>query len=346
MKFLDFTVLSATAFTLASARPSALPVEKTTFTDASASYPGGLKLEDSPEGASVASDGSIYALNQKSILNLNTGETLYEHTYNATYHHLAGSRWLKNGDLLVTDAAAHKLLRIPKGTKSAKTFLGDNKQHQPNDIAISLDEKNIYLSGMNWAENTGELWYSIGGAPLKSFDTMAAGLHRTNGIELVNDDKTLLITSSKHNPADSKMTDAKIYAFDLVDGVPQGKPTLKFDIFKTFPKYLEDGTLDPDGMRADTNGNVYQTLNGAQAVLRWNLNTPADYEVYDLPTVAWPTNLEMGGKDGKTLVVVGKCKAPEVAEGAEAPKQTSCVDMATVKYPGKAWTNLQQNGGY
>ncbi|OJD14693.1 hypothetical protein AJ78_04984 [Emergomyces pasteurianus Ep9510] len=55
---------------------------------------------------------------------------------------------------------------------------------------------------------------------------------------------------------------------------------------------------DIDGMRTDVDGNLYATLNGEGKVLQTILTTG----------VKSPINVELGGKDGKTLFTIGKCE--------------------------------------
>jgi len=57
---------------------------------------------------------------------------------------------------------------------------------QPNDIAISADESRVYLSGMNYDADTGDLWYyNVAQNTLHNIDLSGTvpKFFRTNGIE-------------------------------------------------------------------------------------------------------------------------------------------------------------------
>ena len=331
MKLLFTTLLSATAFS--ATLGAAIPV---TFIPGNKIYKHAGDLGASIEGASVDARGSLYALNSTHLLNLYSGETVYSHSEDATEQHLAGSRWTRSNVLLIADAVGKRVFKV---AKNAVSVAFDNEKFlQPNDLAMTTDESAIYFAGMNYSANTGELWYTKDGSKLKSIDTVAAGLFRTNGIEVSDDDQKLFITSAE-NGDDGKIASAKVWGFDLVDGVPSN-PKVAFDIYGNLPQFAEKGQLDPDGMRADTAGNIYNTLNAEGSILRWNVKNPKDFEVYELPSVAWPTNLEFGGSDGKTLAVVGRCRNEAGEIDGEVTK--SCVDVARVKAPGKAWSALQK----
>jgi sugar lactone lactonase YvrE len=58
---------------------------------------------------------------------------------------------------------------------------------KPNDMAISADESRLYLSGMNYDADPGDLWfYDITQKSLHNIDLSGTDpkLFRTNGIEL------------------------------------------------------------------------------------------------------------------------------------------------------------------
>jgi sugar lactone lactonase YvrE len=64
-------------------------------------------------------------------------------------------------------------------------------------------------------------------------------------------------------------------------------------------------------------------------------------KTFQLP-FAHLTNLELGGQDGKTLVVVGGCGPGPVSQTGQ-PATKGCVEMMRVDgAPGRAWSMLQE----
>jgi gluconolactonase len=333
-----FFLLSATAFLAgAFAIPTRAPC--TNFIPASKIYPAVSTLGPTIEGASVDAAGNLYAVNRTSLIELHTGRVVYSSNLDAKQQHFSSSRFARSGVALLGDAVGHRVNVIDKEGGKVLGAFEDRRLLQPNDIALSKDGKDVYLSGMDYAKNGGELWYSLDGGDLVKVDVGKEGLFRTNGIEVSADGKTLLLTSAENGEAGA-IASAKIYAFELQNGVPQTPPKVAFDLGATFPQLLKLG-MDPDGMRSDSAGNIYNTLNAVGRVLRWNINNPTrDWNLYDLPSVGFPTNLEMGGKDGKTLMVVGRCRMKDGK--IDAAVEESCADVARVASAGRAWNDMQE----
>jgi gluconolactonase len=327
----SFAALFALLAALASAAPSA---PKLVATSAAATYPAALKLGSSIEGCSVDSLGNMYAVNQTHFVAL--ADAAVQHPLlvgaGATTSHFAASRWTCKHGALVGDAAAHKLWNVAR----RDTQLADARMLQPNDFAVSRAEDRIYLAGMNYTANTGDLWfYDV--AKATATQVRVPGAFRMNGVELSADDRTLYVTSAENSPDATQVLSAKVWklAIDPATGVP-GKPVLAIDLYKTLQDMgLDPKTagMDPDGMRMDARGTLFMTLNAFGRVLMWDTAQSAcSAKIISLETIQNPTNLELGGADGKTLVVVGRCRK-DLA--------TSCVDSYRHSTAGRAFTNLQ-----
>jgi sugar lactone lactonase YvrE len=206
---------------------------------------------------------------------------------------------------------------------------------QPNDLALSSSScRTIYLSGQNYTADTiagesGDLWACKGGQTLKFPAQLLkdADIHRTNGIETSPDGGALYLSSAKN--VNGSVVANQIFRFRL--NKKSGKiieevPTLFFD-------FTGDGAaVDVDGMRTDTDGNLFVTRNGQGQIFKIS---PAGelLQIIQLPGMGGPSNLELGGPEGKTLFAIGKCKSdPEV--GCAAKIETDSV--------GKAFASLQQ----
>lgn len=137
--------------------------------------------------------------------------------------------------------------------------------NQPNDLALSVTNPNtIYLSGQNFIADTnagvsGDLWTCIGNRTFQFSPQILAiaDIHRTNGIETSPDGQFLYLSSAENSGG--AVISNRIFRFrlnedgTLVNAVPQ----LFFDFTG------EEAAIDIDGMRADTEGNLFVTRNGA-----------------------------------------------------------------------------------
>ncbi|KAF9165989.1 hypothetical protein DFQ26_008923 [Actinomortierella ambigua] len=323
-----------------------------TAKDGSTTYPGVKKLIGSIEGASVDAAGRFYAVDQQRFVDLQTGTILFDTVAsglpNTTF--LAASRGLRNGNFLVGDAGDHKVYEIERGHKGKpRVRFQSTEWLQPNDITLSGDGKRAYFSGMRWSEYKGDAWYALGRGPLtritKETNRPGVSLERINGIELSGDGRRLFATSARNEVINGaqKPQSAQVWALDLDAAgrpVKGAKWRMMIDLYAAVGKKasLKSG-LDPDGMRLDSKGIMYSTLYDHGAVLAWDTNGRRGkrVELIKLPTIYAPTNLEMGGKDGRTLVVVGICKKKNGEKD-----ETACVDTIRVPNPGRAITGLRR----
>lgn len=290
------------------------------------------------EGASVDKAGDLFAVNKTHLMNLAEagGGSLILGNDSSFF---ASSRFTRTLGVLVGDATLHTVWQKIHSAMQAPLFLPNAHMLQPNDMAISADESRIYLSGMNYAADTGDVWYyDVHKHVLKRVDLSIADpkIFRTNGIELSPDDKELYITSAQNSLNDT-VIGAKIFRF-LIEhetGIPQN-PVEVIDLYETLAEKGLDGAkaqMDPDGMRIDMKGNLFISLNSFGAVLIWNINAdPGSSKIITLETVKFPSNLELAGKEGKDLYVVGMCEG-----GLDA-----CIDHYKHDIPGRAITNLRR----
>ncbi|KAA8914635.1 hypothetical protein FN846DRAFT_926000 [Sphaerosporella brunnea] len=318
-----------------SAVPVAAPSAPATLVakNALSTYPGAALLGAGIEGCSVDAAGNMYAVNATHMISLSDSKVLLQGPGGGTSH-FASSRFTRTYGTLVGDAAAHRLLVAATNTY----FMTEAKMLQPNDFTVSRDESKIYLSGMNYSANTGDLWvYDVTTKTPVSVCLDGVKTFRMNGIELSPDDKTLYVTSAE-NGVPEGMAGASVYKFSIDSSGRPTKPVLAIDLYKELEKKGLDpkkAGMDPDGMRMDAKGTLFMTLNAFGRVLMWDTSKPAcESQVIELDTISFPTNLELGGRDGKTLVVIGKCKADKTGT-------SSCVDSYQHTTPGRAWTNLQ-----
>lgn len=255
---------------------------------------------------------------------------------------VAGGRFLLNGDLLLTDAANGRLLHV-NGTAVA-VACADSGMLQPNDVAVSPPRRaaggrggwaspTAYLSGQRYTADTtagtsGELWSCRDGVATRYPPALlaAAGIHRTNGIEVSPDGSALYLTAATN--AGGAVAANRIFRFAIDDRtgtLPRVPPVL-------FYEWTGDAAaVDADGMRVDVRGDLYVTRNGLGTV---EVLSPAGTlaRVIRFPTLGGPSNLAFGGPEGATLVAIGRCAANGTA-GCAAAYETNTV--------GRAWRELQ-----
>jgi sugar lactone lactonase YvrE len=122
----------------------------------------------------------------------------------------------------------------------------------------------------------------------------------------------------------------KIWRYTLKPDGTLGSKTLFFDF-----KQDNSSNVDVDGMRSDTQGNLYVTRNEGQAVVKFS---PSGKILKKFTLKFWaPTNLELGGPQGKTMFVVGRCGV-----GVPWGQGSGCVQQFAVEAPGRAFNMLQQ----
>lgn len=214
-----------------------------------------------------------------------------------------GIRFDKSGNMFVADYMGHKVYRFKKNFKNPEIWAQDSTMNQPNDLAISPDGT-LYLSDPNWSEGTGQLWMVT---PERELVLLETGMGTTNGIEVSPDAKNLYVNESVQ-----KM----IWKYDIQE---DGHVTNK-TAFLSF----EDFGLD--GMRCDTQGNLYLTRYDKGTVL---IVSPGAQILHEVRlTGKKPSNIAFGGKDGKTCFVT--------------MADRGCVEQFKAPYPGSYFSIVNE----
>jgi gluconolactonase len=189
-----------------------------------------------------------------------------------------GIRFDRAGNMFIADYTDHNVLRVDARTKALSVFAHNDKMNQPNDLAIAANGT-LYASDPNWGNSTGQLWrVTQDGTTILE----ASNMGTTNGIEVSPDGKTLYVNESVQR---------NIWAFEIArDGALKNK--------RLFKKFDDFGF---DGMRCDTDGNLYATRHGKGTVVKLSPRAEVLQEIDVLGE--HPTNICFGGKDGRTAYV-------------------------------------------
>ncbi|KAJ1941233.1 hypothetical protein FBU59_003560 [Linderina macrospora] len=302
------------------------------LTSSNSQFGGGI------EGAGVDRAGNIYAVNfngqsastgqvspSQSLLYRDTGSALF----NGIRFHIDSSG---KEEAFVADATGHRVVRLTNRNASgvfqnSAVLCQDAGILQPNDIAIAHSTGRIFMSGMNYQATdvigNGDLWTcdSSGKA------TKLGVFYRTNGIEVSPDEKTLYLSEAANK--DWAVVSNIIYAFDL--DAKAGTVTNK-RVFADFGKLDNTASTDIDGMRTDTQGNLYVARNGIGKVAK--LSPSGQLLAYiTTPGHTSVTNLEFGGAAGTDLYIVGAC-ADNTSKGCVSVYKGSAVGTAFSKLQG------------
>ncbi|CAI2175394.1 3854_t:CDS:1 [Funneliformis geosporum] len=299
------------------------------------------------EGASVDVNGEMFATNfdAKSfeIGRITPSQSLY-HTSTSIGTSFNGIRFIpltksqvEQGIKSVAFLANPKENQIAKivedkdGNIVQSVFCKDKTLFLPNDVAFSYDNSKIYISAQNFTDDTvigdGGLWICDG----KSGEIIQLeSLGRTNGVE-VSPNETTLYLSEAFNKG-GKVISNKIWKFNIDKGT--GKVSNQ-ELFVDFEKLDGTQAVDIDGMRTDIDGNLYVTRNGEGQVVVFSPKGSILSRI-KLSSIIKTTNLEFGGKDGKTLFIVGACKDDDTK---------GCVDTIQNDIPGRAFSALKSLNG-
>lgn len=189
-----------------------------------------------------------------------------------------GIRFNSKGEMCIADYTNHNILKVDMGTKQLSVFAHEDSMNQPNDIAI--DNKNrLYASDPNWKAGTGRIW-KIGndGKVTLLEDNMGT----TNGIEVSPDDKRLYVNESVQR---------KVWVYDLSN---EGQISTKRLLIQ-FPDF------GMDGMRCDTQGNLYICRHGKGTIAKVSPDGKLLKEITLIGKK--PSNIAFGGRDGRTAYV-------------------------------------------
>ncbi|WIA38811.1 hypothetical protein OEZ86_002093 [Tetradesmus obliquus] len=282
------------------------------------------------EGAAVNKQGEVFAVNagsQRNTIGRLGGDcSVFATVTDRPNTELNSIRVLPDGRMVSTDTKNQRVVMVSADGKQASTYCEGAGMVAPNDLALSSSGL-LYISGQRWTDATavgdGGVWMCRG-----SVAQQLTLLGRTNGIELSPDEKSLYVSEAFNRGG--RPVSNKIWRYTLKPDGTLGAKTLFFD-------FAQDGTanVDVDGMRTDTKGNLYVTRNEGQAVVKFSPSGKI-LKKFTLNFSA-PTNLELGGPQGKTLYVVGRCGI-----GVPWGSGSGCVQQFSVEAPGRALTLLQQ----
>ncbi len=188
-----------------------------------------------------------------------------------------GIRFDSKGDMLIADFKGHHVLRVDMATRQVTTLAHEPRMNQPNDICIDRQDR-VYASDPKWDDNTGQLWRVD---PDGSTHLLETGMGTTNGIEVSQDERSLYVNESNQR---------RVWGYDLKEGQVSNKRLL-----------IEFPDFGLDGMRCDTDGNLWVTRYGKGTVVKLS---PAGHVLAEIQVGgARPSNLCFGGSDGRTVYV-------------------------------------------
>ncbi len=233
------------------------------------------------EGPAVDKDGNLYAVNfsrEGTIGKVtSTGQgSIFIELPNGSIGN--GIRFSGKGDMFIADYTNHNVLKVDMSTKQINVFANEPLMNQPNDIAIDRKDR-LYASDPNWKEGSGRVWR----IDLTAKTTLLEDkMGTTNGIEVSPDDKILYVNESVQR---------KVWAYDLSAAGEISNKRLLIE----FPDF------GMDGMRCDTEGNLYITRHGKGTVVKVSPSGKILQEI--TLTGKNPSNIAFGGKDGRTVYV-------------------------------------------
>jgi gluconolactonase len=187
-----------------------------------------------------------------------------------------GIRFDSQGNMFIADYTNHNILKVEMSTNELSVFAHESRMHQPNDIAIDSKDR-IYASDPDFIGGKGQIWRIDTNGKVTLLDNLKGP---TNGIEISPDEKTLYVNAVPN-----------VWAYDLSPAGEVGKKHLLIE-FRGFGM---------DGMRCDTQGNLYITRFGKGTVMKVSPEGKVLQEI--VLNGKRPTNVAFGGKDGRTVYV-------------------------------------------
>ena len=259
------------------------------------------------EGPAVDKEGNLYAVNFSregtigKMTSTGSGSIFIELPDGSIGN---GIRFSGNGDMFIADYTNHNVLKVDMSTKQLSVFAHEPLMNQPNDIAIDNKDR-LYASDPNWKEGTGRIWrIDLDAKTTLLEDKMGT----TNGIEVSPDNKILYVNESVQR---------KVWAYDLSPGGEISNKRLLIE----FPDF------GMDGMRCDSQGNLYITRHGKGTVVKVSPSGKILQEI--TLTGKKPSNIAFGGKDGRTVYVT--------------LQDQGNIEMFRVDQPGREWKMIKGN---
>ena len=233
------------------------------------------------EGPACDAAGNLYAVNyarQHTIGKVTPDGTASVFVELPTGSIGNGIRFNSEGFMFIADYTNHNVLKVDMTTREISVHAHEPTMNQPNDLAIGANDR-LYASDPNWAASTGQIWRVDTDGKVTLLE---ADMGTTNGIEVSPDEKVLYVNESAQR---------NVWAYDLS---PEGEISNKRLLIQ-FPDF------NMDGMRCDSEGNLYITRHGKGTVAKLS---PAGEVLLEVQlTGKLCTNIAFGGPDGRTCYV-------------------------------------------
>ncbi|MFC4870522.1 SMP-30/gluconolactonase/LRE family protein [Negadavirga shengliensis] len=247
----------------------------------SQSFTTGSEFTAGIEGPAVDRDGNLYVVNFGKEGTI--GKVTPEGQASLFIELPAGStgngiRFDSKGNMMIADYTGHNVLKVDMASKELTVYAHHEGLNQPNDLAI-MDNDIIFASDPNWKNSTGQIWRV--GTDGK-FVLLESDMGTTNGIEVSPDNKTLYVNESVQR---------NVWAYDLSEHgeISNKRLLIQFEDFGM------------DGMRVDTDGNLFITRHGKGTVVKLSPQGEVLEEIE--MSGKKPSNIAFGGKNGKTAYV-------------------------------------------
>ena len=199
------------------------------------------------EGPAIDSKGNLYAVNfaEQGTIGIVSPEGIASLFIKLPEGSVGnGIRFDGNGYMYIADYKRHNILKVDTASLEISVFAHDSTMNQPNDIAISPVTEFLYASDPNWRDSTGKLWLVDRSG---NIILLEENMGTTNGIEVSPDGRLLYVNESIQR---------NVWVYDITeDGLLSNK--------RLFVKFSDFGM---DGMRCDSEGNLYITRHGKGTV--------------------------------------------------------------------------------
>lgn len=208
------------------------------------------------------------------------------------------------GDLFVADYTMHNVLKIDRTTRNIEVFAHSDSMNQPNDLAIRSDGT-LFASDPNWKESKGQIWRIDTDG---SIHLLESNMGTTNGIEVSPNEQYLYVNESVQR---------KVWRYNLAD---DGSISEK----KLIHEFTDFGM---DGMRCDSEGNLFVTRHGKGTVAILNPEGELINEV--ILSGKKPSNIAFGSADGRTCYVT--------------LQDRGCLEQFRAEHPGRSFHLRMRN---
>jgi gluconolactonase len=202
-----------------------------------------------------------------------------------------------NGQIVSMDGARRQVSRRSAADVSVVEAVLANEWNDlpfnsPNDLVIA-GNGGIYFTDPDYqnrrAQPEGVYYLSPDG----QLSQILAGFRRPNGAILSPDERTFYLAVE---------AEFRIMAYDLLpNGLPTNERLFALTNVDRDGNPIRGITNGPDGMTVDPAGNLYAAVQNA--IWAW---TPAGERLFELPVPEDPTNVTLGGDDGKTLFITAQ----------------------------------------